>query len=61
MARRLQPCAPAQLLDYRTPEAFGALARAHANGALSRTRSTLLGVVSNSVAALVDDNGIEMR
>jgi putative transposase len=52
---------PHSSLDYRTPEAFGALARAHANVASLPTCSTFVGGASNAVAAHVDDNAVEMR
>ncbi len=52
---------PHSSLDYRTPEAFGALARAHANVASLPTCSTFVGGASNAVAALVDDNAVDMR
>lgn len=52
---------PHSSLDYRTPEAFGASARAHAREALSRARSAFVGVVREAVAALVDAELGEMR
>lgn len=52
---------PHSSLDYRTPAAFGASARAHAREALSRTRSTFVGVVRDAIAALVDADVGEMR
>ncbi len=52
---------PHSSLDYRTPEAFGASARAHAREALVQARSTFVGVVREAVAALVDVEVGEMR
>jgi putative transposase len=52
---------PHSSLDYRTPEAFGASARAHAQGALSWTISTLDAVAAGTCVTSVDGNVVEMR
>lgn len=51
---------PHSSLDYRTPAAFGALARASMTDARPSGCSTLIGVVSESVASIVDGNAQEM-
>ncbi len=52
---------PHSSLDYRTPEAFGASARAHAREALSRGCSTFVGTNCEAFATVVDAKVGEMR
>ncbi len=52
---------PHSSLDYRTPEAFGASARAHASEAMSRECSAFVGVDREARATVVDARVGEMR
>ncbi len=52
---------PHSSLDYRTPAAFGELARAHASGASSGLPYAFVACAGEAVAASVDVSGGEMR